>query len=103
MILAPSVAVNLPRRFPTFWPWGRENGDAGRSLGASEALGGLNPDIAATFGQILSLGPDTVKMRGGTGRLPVGRLQSPPDAGPARAPFTHDYRERRVGYGRWIS
>jgi hypothetical protein len=51
-------------------------------------------------GRILSLKRDTVKMRGGAGRLPVGRLQSPPDTNPARAPFTHDYRQTRVGYGR---
>ena len=41
-------------------------------------------------------------MRGGAGRLPVGRLQSPPDTYPAHASFTHDYRETRIGYGRWI-
>ena len=46
--------------------------------------------------------PDTVKMRGGAGRLPVGRLQSPPDTRPAHAPFTHDYRETPVGYARGI-
>src|SRR5690349_23263270 len=38
-------------------------------------------------------------MRGGAGRLPVGRLQSPPDTSPARAPFTHDYRRTPAGYG----
>jgi hypothetical protein len=38
-------------------------------------------------------------MRGGAGRLPVGRLQSPPDTSPARAPFTHDYRQTPAGYG----
>src|SRR3954463_9158658 len=72
----------------------------GARSGPSKPTAGLNPDIAATSGGILSLKRDTVKMRGGAGRLPVGRLQSPPDTHADPAPFTHDYRKTRVGYGR---